>query len=133
MQRKLLAVSAATCFAAMAVASPSQKYDATWESLDSRPVPQWWTDAKFGIFIFWGPYSVPAFAPLDAKDVYACYAEWYQGRMIQKSKKQAPEKFREHHEKNYGNMPYANFAAQFTARFFEPEKWAGLFKKAGAK
>jgi alpha-L-fucosidase len=37
-------------------------YDATWESLDSRPLPQWYADAKVGIFIHWGVFSVPAFA-----------------------------------------------------------------------
>ncbi|MGS0524325.1 alpha-L-fucosidase [Zobellia nedashkovskayae] len=36
-------------------------YEANWKSIDSRPVPEWYTDAKFGIFIHWGPYSVPAF------------------------------------------------------------------------
>ena len=39
------------------------EYEAKWESLDRRPVPQWWRDAKFGIFVHWGPYSVPAYAP----------------------------------------------------------------------
>ena len=47
------------------------KYDATWESIDSRPTPQWWLDAKFGIFIHWGPYSVPAFSEVGR------YSEWY--------------------------------------------------------
>ncbi len=121
------------CALAVAHASVAEKYGATWASLDSRPVPQWWQDAKFGIFIFWGPYSVPAYAPLDSKDVYACYAEWYQGRMLQKRKKPGPNPFREHHEKNYAGMPYANFAAQFSARFFEPAHWAETFKKAGAR
>ena len=77
----------AACAMAMAHALADGQYGATWESLDSRPVPGWWQDAKFGIFIFWGPYSVPAYAPLDSKDIYACYAEWYQGRMLQKKKK----------------------------------------------
>ena len=40
----------------------SQTYQPTWESIDSRPVPAWFEDAKFGIFIHWGLYSVPAFA-----------------------------------------------------------------------
>ncbi len=123
----------AACAMAMAHALADGQYGATWESLDSRPVPGWWQDAKFGIFIFWGPYSVPAYAPLDSKDIYACYAEWYQGRMLQKKKKQEPNPFREHNIKHYADMPYANFAAQFTARFFEPAKWAEMFKKAGAK
>ena len=47
------------------------QYEANWESLDKRDIPEWWTDAKFGIFIHWGLYSVPAYAPV--KD----YAEWY--------------------------------------------------------
>ena len=134
--RKFFAVAFVTCFAAMVgvgAGGGAGKYAATWESLDSRPVPEWWKDAKFGIFIFWGPYSVPAYAPLDTKDIYACYAEWYQGQMLKKRKNQTSDKFFDHHAKNYANMPYANFAAQFTARFFDPEKWAGLFKKAGAR
>ena len=46
-------------------------YEATWESLDSRPTPAWFQDAKFGIFIHWGLYSVPAWSPKGT------YAEWY--------------------------------------------------------
>lgn len=49
--------------AAIAVVSAAQTYDANWESLNTRPCPQWWKDAKFGIFVHWGLYSVPAFAP----------------------------------------------------------------------
>jgi len=104
-------------------------YKANWESLDARPVPQWWCDAKFGIFIHWGPYSVPAFAPTDEKEFSHCYAEWYQGRVLFREVNQ----FAEHHRRHYGNMPYGNFAAQFSARFFDPAKWAELFKRAGAK
>ncbi|NKI25450.1 hypothetical protein HCG49_02615 [Arenibacter sp. 6A1] len=47
-------------------------YQPTWESLDSRPVAQWFGDAKFGIFIHWGSYSVPAYSPKGA------YSELYQ-------------------------------------------------------
>ena len=47
-----------------------QKYQPVWESLDTRPLPEWFNEAKFGIFIVWGPYSVPAWVP-DG------YAEWY--------------------------------------------------------
>lgn len=36
------------------------KYDPTWESLDTRPLPQWYDDAKIGIFVHWGVYSVPS-------------------------------------------------------------------------
>ena len=49
----------------------SKKYTADWKSLDSRPVAQWFEDAKFGIFIHWGPYSVPSWSPKGT------YEEWY--------------------------------------------------------
>ena len=48
-----------------------KRYEPTWESLDSRPAPAWYLDAKFGIFIHWGVYSVPAYASPNE------YAEWY--------------------------------------------------------
>ena len=52
------------------------KYLPDWASIDSRPSPQWFVDAKFGIFIHWGVYSVPAWGPLykdGAKSIYECY------------------------------------------------------------
>ena len=103
-------------------------FEPKWESLDSRPVPQWWTDAKFGVFVHWGPYAVPAYAPTDADSVYTCYAEWYHGRLIETN-----EQFCSHHKKHYGNAPYGNFAAEFKAENFNPSEWAALFKKSGAK
>ena len=71
--RKLVFAAAFAACASMAFA----EYEAKWESLDSRPVPQWWQDAKFGIFIHWGPYAVPAFGNItkDGKFAWDCYAE----------------------------------------------------------
>ncbi|MCJ8164389.1 alpha-L-fucosidase [Pontibacter sp. E15-1] len=43
----------------------AQQYEPNWASLDKRETPTWWTDAKFGIFIHWGPYAVPAYAPVN--------------------------------------------------------------------
>lgn len=120
---------ALTLVAGMMLSSgAAERYDANWESLDRRPVPQWWTEAKFGIFVHWGPYAVPAYAPTDAESVYTCYAEWYQGRLIGTN-----AQFCAHHRQHYGNAPYGNFAAAFKAENFEPEAWAELFRKAGAK
>ena len=53
------------------VSATGKRYEPTWESLDQRPTPQWFADAKFGIFIHWGVYSVPAWGPKGQ------YAEWY--------------------------------------------------------
>lgn len=96
------------------------KFKDTWESLSQYRVPEWYIDSKFGIFIHWGVYSVPAFAN-----------EWYPRNMyIQGS----PEF--EHHVKTYGNhknFGYKDFIPMFKAEKFNPNKWAELFKDAGAQ
>lgn len=111
----------------------AQEYQPTWESIDSRPVPQWFEDAKFGIFIHWGVYSVPAWAPADADiGIYAKYAEWYWWRINEAS--QAGKLFRDYHNKMYGeDFKYQDFAPKWKAKHFEPERWADVFKKAGAR
>src|SRR5947208_1806640 len=53
-----------------------KRYSPDWNSLDGRPSPGWYTDAKFGILIHWGVYSVPGFAAVNVKGETA-YAEWY--------------------------------------------------------
>ena len=50
---------------ALTINLPAQTYQPTWESLDHRPVPQWFKDAKFGIFIHWGVYAVPGGVPKE--------------------------------------------------------------------
>lgn len=99
------------------------KYESNWQSLDTRPVPQWFCDAKFGIFIHWGLYSVPGYAKKGE------YAEWY-GWNLQD--KQSPTwKF---HEKHYGEqVRYADFVKEFKAELFDAQEWAALFARAGAK
>lgn len=102
----------------------------SWEKLDKRPIPQWWKDAKFGIFIHWGLYSVPAYAPVkEVKGVYEKYAEHYYSRLLTGNKL-----FTDFHNKSYGpNVGYADFATQFKAQYFDPAEWSRLFEKAGAK
>jgi alpha-L-fucosidase len=111
----------------------AQQYNDSWKSIDSRPVPGWFEDVKFGIFIHWGIYSVPAWAPAYADmSVYSKYAEWYWWRINENS--EAGKLFRNHHNQYYGeNFLYQDFASQFKAEFFDPDRWAGIFKKAGAQ
>lgn len=98
-------------------------YENNWEALNSRPVPLWFEDAKFGIFIHWGLYSVPAFAEKGK------YAEWYGYNLS--NKESATYKF---HERNYGaNFQYADFVKDFKAELFDAGEWVKLFEKAGAK
>jgi alpha-L-fucosidase len=110
-----------------------QNYKPNWESLDSRPVPQWFSDSKFGIFIHWGIYSVPSWGPTgDSIGIYDKYAEWYWRKLDLPGKVQ--KYFKEFHNKTYGpNFKYQDFAPMFKAELFDPDKWAGLFKESGAK
>ncbi len=113
----------------------SQQYTADWSSLDKRPVPQWFTEAKFGIFIHWGVFSVPAWGPLpkDGASIYECYAEWYWKRLIDTGQKAHPL-FKNFHEKTYGkDFQYQDFVKDFTAEMFAPDDWAKIFKASGAK
>jgi len=101
----------------------SKTYDATWESLDSRPVPAWFNEAKFGIFIVWGPYSVPGWAPVGS------YAEWYGYRAWRRSKG-----YWDFYTKNYGRkFDYRQFGEMMTAARWDPDRWAKLFADSGAK
>ena len=113
----------------------AQRYEPTWESIDSRPTPQWWTDAKFGIFIHWGVYSVPSFASKGE------YAEWYWERLNKPARPGASAndlriraETRAFHARLYGeNFAYQDFAPKFTAELFDADKWADIFQRSGAK
>lgn len=111
----------------------SQTYKPEWESLDTRPVPNWFHESKFGIFIHWGVYSVPAWGPTgDSIGVYDKYAEWYWWKMVQPGKVQ--KYFKAFHNKTYGpNFRYQDFAPMFKAELFNADKWAEVFKESGAK
>ena len=129
---KKLNISILICLIVLNI-SGQKKYRSDWESIDSRPVPEWFEDAKFGIFIHWGIYSVPAWAPADADlDIYAKYAEWYWWRINENS--EVGKLFRAYHNRVYGeDFKYQDFAPMFKAENFNPNQWADLFKRAGAK
>uniref|UniRef100_A0A3P9LJT1 Alpha-L-fucosidase n=1 Tax=Oryzias latipes TaxID=8090 RepID=A0A3P9LJT1_ORYLA len=97
------------------------RYSADWTSLDGRPLPPWYDEAKLGIFIHWGVFSVPAFQ-----------SEWFwwhwQGQ-------QPPDpKCVSFMTENYPpGFSYPEFARHFHAEFFSPGEWADIFKASGAK
>ena len=121
------------------------RYEPTWESLDKHPIPEWFDDAKFGIFIHWGVYAVPA------------YHEWYVTFMSPKSrfgrnlggppytatrgdleenvfKSNIREHAYKYHRDKYGpDFAYDDFIPMFKAEKYAPVEWARLFKNAGAK
>lgn len=122
------------CLFCCLYAGAQTRYEANWASIDSRPIPEWFTDAKFGIFIHWGVYSVPSWAPVGKEyQVYSKYAEWYWYRLVNDSSN-VGRAFREYHNRVYGEKTnYADFAASFKAALFNPDEWAGLFQRSGAK
>ena len=92
----------------------------TWESLAAYTAPTWYQDAKFGIFIHWGVYSVPAFGN-----------EWYPRNMYLPHE---PEYA--HHLETYGphsEFGYKDFIPDFTGANFDAAAWADLFRRAGAR
>jgi alpha-L-fucosidase len=100
----------------------AQTYQPHWESLDKRPVPAWFTDAKFGIFIHWGVYAVPGWSSKGD------YAEWYQQGL--QGNDTARQKF---HKAKFGNRTYYDLANDFKAELFKPDEWAKVFEQSGAK
>ena len=117
-------------------------YQPTLESVKTHPMPDWYNDAKFGIFIHWGIYSVPAFAPhgaLTAEKMLSGeigfgetpYAEWYQNSLRIKG-----SSVQQYHTKTYGeDFKYEQFAPMFNEQIkqWNPASWAKLFAKAGAR
>ncbi|AWB65839.1 alpha-L-fucosidase [Saccharobesus litoralis] len=96
-------------------------YQPNWQSLSQHEAaPEWFQDAKLGIYFHWGPYSVPAFG-----------TAWYSGNMYRKG-----SSMNRHHEKTYGPVEefgYEDFIPMFKAEHFDPAEWAQLFKDSGAK
>ncbi|XP_075460560.1 tissue alpha-L-fucosidase [Ascaphus truei] len=101
------------------VTPASLQYAPNWDSLDARPLPAWFDEAKFGVFVHWGVFSVPSFG-----------SEWFWWNW----REQKSPEYVSFMQKNYPpGFTYADFAPQFTAEFYDPDAWAELFQAAGAQ
>ena len=108
------------CVFGLSCVSQPQPYESSWESLAEHPDPEWFRDAKFGIYFHWGPYSVPAYK-----------TEWYSHYMYVPG-----HACNNYHLETYGPLNefgYKDFIPMFTAEKFDPDAWVTLFKKAGAR
>ena len=101
----------------------AQKETPTFDQIYQRKIPSWFNEAKFGIFIVWGIYSVPGWAPKGE------YAEWYGARF------NIPDnKFQKYHEKVWGkDFTYDQFVPLLTGEGFNADEWTSLIVKSGAK
>lgn len=100
----------------------------SWEYLDQRKIPEWYQNAKFGIFIHWGPYSVPAYRSVN-NEIFGSYAEWYYASVYGAYRNSGDH----YHENMYGDMEYREFAKSFKAELFDPDGLAQLIHDSGAK
>ena len=111
----------AAAFLAVLASQAAARYIPDWASLDARPLPSWYDEAKFGIFLHWGVFSVPAF-----------HNEWfwYEWQLRQPPNQDCVNFMK----KNYRpDFTYPDFAPYFDAIFFNPGDWADIFKASGAK
>jgi alpha-L-fucosidase len=104
----------------------NKDYSPDWDSLRKhKPVPDWFRDAKLGIYAHWGVYSVPAFGN-----------EWYPSYMFDKEGVRNTLKVYEHHVATYGDpskFGYHDFVPMFRGEKFNAGEWADLYQKSGAK
>jgi len=118
-------------------AAAAAPYSATWESLDTRPNPAWFDDDKLGIFLHWSVFSVPAVAWVypDQRYGYGGHSCWY-GLYIDRIATLAPaeqEKLEAFHRRTFGDVPFRALAPLFKAEAFDPQQWAALFRRSGAR
>ncbi|KAH7983805.1 hypothetical protein HPB52_014566 [Rhipicephalus sanguineus] len=104
------------------VAEAVGPYVPTWDSLDSRPLPAWFDQAKVGLFLHWGVFSVPS---------YTSEWFWWYWQGWDEPRNPNPAKFM---AKNYPpGFTYPDFAKDFTCEFFDPDEWARIFQESGAR
>ncbi|MGB7345520.1 MAG: alpha-L-fucosidase [Pirellulaceae bacterium] len=122
----LLAAMFPVLFPSALCAQDAFRYQPDWDSIRSRyECPQWFRDAKFGIFVFWGPASVPQVG----NDKYGAW-------MYTKDYAPAGVSVRKYHETHFGHQSkfgYKDFFPRFKMEKFDPEQWVSLFEESGAR
>jgi len=141
MKNKLFILLMISCFFAKGQENTKKEWDVKvdadktselWEKIDARPIPDWYKDAKFGIFVHWGPYSVPSFSPTGTYTEW--YQKWLQGKAIFGNNNPDNNAIPDFQNSVYGSeSSYYDFGKMFKAELYNPVAWAALFKKAGAK
>lgn len=126
------AVLIAMVIAAGFGAVTAQSSSAGWDRIDNREIPEWFADAKFGIFIHWGVYSVPAWTPSGT------YSEWYQYWLQTESLfgngRFTGREVADFHRQTFGEgASYFDLAPAFKAELYDPREWADLFRRAGVR
>lgn len=113
-------------------------YEPTWVSLDRRPVAPWWKDAKFGVYVHWTLASVPGWGRHSS----FYWPNLLKSRQMESTRPRQPTNdiaeeyvgLWQFHVRNYGaKFEYPDFAPMFRAELFDPDAWAAVFARSGAK
>lgn len=123
MKKNFFTFTCLLLLSAFTLQAQTPQVEPTWESIKERGYPEWFNDAKLGIFIHWGLYSVPSWTKKEG------YSEWsYKGW------RDGGSTAVDFAKKVYGqDFKYEDFRGLFKAELFNPQEWADLFKDAGAK
>ncbi|KAL4629473.1 tissue alpha-L-fucosidase-like [Arapaima gigas] len=117
--KMMLAAPAVLAVAVLAVQGATGQYRPDWDSLDARPLPAWFDDAKLGVFVHWGVFAVPGYG-----------SEWFWWHW----KGNGDAAYVDFMQKNYPpEFTYPDFAPHLRAPFFDPDRWADIFQASGAK
>ncbi|GAB3658818.1 alpha-L-fucosidase [Echinicola sediminis] len=115
-------------------ATQPKRFEENWESLRNYEVPEWFKDAKLGIFIHWGPYAVPAYgSEWYPRNMYMDSVVWSPKGIVEKNQ---PSDIYKYHVENWGELEdfgYKDFIPMFKAEKFDAQEWVDLFVKSGAK
>ncbi|XP_077504206.1 alpha-L-fucosidase-like [Amblyomma americanum] len=107
---------------AVAPSWAAARYMPTWDSLDERPLPAWFDEAKVGIFVHWGVFSVPSFT-----------SEWFWWYWQGWGEPRNPKPAKYMAENYPPGFTYPDFAKDFTCEFFDPDEWARILQESGAR
>ena len=126
--------STSSCAAALLLLAllppPALAYEPNWASLDARPLPAWYDEAKIGIFIVGGVFSVPSWGEPSG----GASGEWFEEELYGANGKPGDPRYDEFMAQRYGpSFTYADFAPLLTMDLFNATQWAELFVKSGAK
>lgn len=116
-----MAVSTSVCLLVLfpVLATSLGQFKPSWDSLDTRPIPKWYDEAKIGIFIHWGVFSVPSFR-----------SEWFWWDWRVKNDSDCVKFMAQNY---YQGFTYPDFGPMFTTEFYNPKYWADLFQASGAR
>jgi len=101
------------------------RYTPDWKSLDSRPLPQWYDDAKVGVFFHWGVFAAPSFGGYSVDTESSFLWQYWQN-----NKTEAVRYMKQNYPPYF---TYPDFAASFHAEFFNPDQWADILNSAHVK